>query len=311
MKIMDSPRTGKLASVVFYPSRFGQCARTRTIPRDPKTERQNRMRAIFGSASRSWGVALSEDQRLRWVAAAQAVPSHPSLAQYSYLSGQQFHVQINSTLQCIGLPPVSEPPAPVTFGPNPVSDLVIDHDPEKGTRLRLNIGPASEDIMVFGQAPCSAGRMKSRRVYYLGLLCPAADSQRDITDLYTARFGRPAPGQKVFIATCQTKDGWKARESVFSAIVPPAPSVEKRQVPLKAIVTTPAPAAKPQPSASAAKVSPPLHQAMYQGSTWDVPRENKAQKYGHLTSIPGTPLVHSVWAALRRLLLPGMREVEA
>ena len=79
MKIMDSPRTGKLASVVFYPSRFGQCARTRTIPRDPKTERQSRMRAIFGSASRSWGVTLSEDQRLRWVAAAQAVPSQPRL----------------------------------------------------------------------------------------------------------------------------------------------------------------------------------------------------------------------------------------
>ena len=77
--------------------------------------------------------------------------------------------------------------------------------------------------MLFGQAPCSAGRMKHRRVNYLGLLGPATNGQCDITAPYTARFGQPRPGQKVFVVTCQQKNGWKAQDHVASAIVPPKP----------------------------------------------------------------------------------------
>ena len=112
-------------------------------------------------------------------------------------------------------------PAPVVFAPNPVTGLDIVNDPETGVRLRLNVGTVTEDIMVYGQPPCSSGRMKRRRVYYLGLLGPATDGQCDLTDLYTARFGPPAPGKKVFIVTSQTRNGWKGVDSVFSAIVPP------------------------------------------------------------------------------------------
>jgi hypothetical protein len=94
----------------------------------------------------------------------------PSAPGRSYLSGQQLCVKINSTLRCVGQPPVGEPPAPVVFGPNPVGDLTIDYDPAANVRLRLAMGAAGEDIMLFAQAPCSAGCMKHRRVNYLGLV---------------------------------------------------------------------------------------------------------------------------------------------
>ncbi len=222
MKVIDTPRTGKVANLVAYPSPFGQCYRSLTVPHDPKSEAQSRMRAFFGSASRGWGLKLTEAQRQRWVAAALTAPSHPSLGQYSHLSGQQFCVKINSTLRCIGQPPVDEPPDPVVFSPNPIGELVIGNDPEGGVRLRLSVGTVREDIMVFGQPPCSAGRMKCRRVYYLGLLGPATNGQCDITDLYIARFGQPRPGQKVFIVTCQTRNGWKGRDSVIQRDRPAA-----------------------------------------------------------------------------------------
>ena len=63
-----------------------------------------------------------------------------------------------------------------------------------------------------------------RRVYYLGLLGPVTNGQVDITDLYTAKFGALPPGKKVFIVTCQTKNGWKAQDHVFRVIIPPAPA---------------------------------------------------------------------------------------
>ena len=77
--------------------------------------------------------------------------------------------------------------------------------------------------MVFGQPPCSAGRMKPRRAYYLGLVGPATNGQADITDLYTAKFGPLPPGKKVFIVTCQTKNGWKAQDHVFKRSSRPRP----------------------------------------------------------------------------------------
>ena len=252
------------------------------------------MRDIFGSSSRGWGLKLTEPQRQRWVQAALTVPSHPSLGQYSHLSGQQLCVKINSTLRCVGQPPLDEPPAPVVFGPNPVGDLVIVNDEEGGVRLLLSVGPATEDIMLFGQAPCSAGRMKHRRVNYLGLLGPATNGQCDITAPYVARFGQPRPGQKVFVVTCQQKNGWKAQDHVTSAIVPPSPLPgEARGTPetqAQAVAPTETPEAQPappQPSSSSPS-------AVYKGSTPAAPGLHSSLKLEHPLSFLGTPLVHGV-----------------
>lgn len=207
MKVIDTPRTNKIGNTVAYLSTYGQCYRACVIPRDPKSPAQNRMRECFGISSQGWGRKLTDPQRQRWNAAAQTVPSHPSLNQYSRLSDQQ---------------PVDEPPAPVVFSPNPVGDLTVGYDEAGNVRLLLAVGTAVEDVMLSGEAPCSAGRMKHRRVCYLGLLGPAAIGQCDITAQYVVRYGQPRPGQKVFVVTCQEKNGWKAQDHVTSAIVPPA-----------------------------------------------------------------------------------------
>jgi hypothetical protein len=223
MKSSETPRSNKIGNMVAYLSPYGQCYHTYCIPRDPKSPAQQRLRAFFAWCARAWGLQLTEAQRQRWTAAALEVPSQPSLAQYSHLTGQRFWVKINQTLSGIGKAPVYDPPDPVVFGTNPVSGLSIVSDDAGGARLLLEAGPLTEEIMVFGQAPCSPGRSKPRDPCYLGLLGPAVNGLCDITSLYTARFGRPGPGRKVFIVTCQEKNGWKGPESVFRAIVPPAP----------------------------------------------------------------------------------------
>jgi hypothetical protein len=227
MKVIDTPRTNKTGNMVAYISPYGQCCRAYCVPRNPRTSAQLRQRDIFGSSARRWGRTLTELQREHWDTAAQQTPSHPSLRQYAHLSGEQLWVKIDSTLRFLGQPPVDEPPAPVVFGPNPVGSLLIDYDAPSEIRLRLSVGPFSEDIMVFGQPPCSSGRRKLRRVYYLGLLGPANSGECDLTALYTARFGPPAPGQKVFILTSQHRNGWRGPDSVVSALVPlPPPAGE-------------------------------------------------------------------------------------
>jgi len=301
MKVIDTPRSGKIGTQVAYPSPYGQCFHTYVVPRNPQSDAQIRMRIIFGSSSSGWGFNLTEPQRQRWGLAALNVPSHPSLGQYSHLSGQQFCVKINSTLRCVGQPPVDEPPAPVVFAPSPVGQLNIVNDPETGVRLLLDVGTVTEDIMLFGQAPCSRGRMKHRRVCYLGLVGPATNGQCDVTAPYTARFGPPRPGQKIFLVTCQEKNGWKAQDQVTSAIVPSAPlpgdppANEPHPVEPAAAKQSPAP---PQALITA---SSPLPRLMYKGSTPDAPRMHSGSEREHPVSIPCTPLVHGAQVALGRL----------
>ena len=181
---------------------------------------QQRMREVFGRNSQTWGRGLSQEQRDRWNLAGPQVMSHPRCGQRGPLTGEQFFEGINSVLGCVGLPPLWEPPARVVFGLSPVRELVITND-EGGVRLFLKLAaPPTEDIMVFGQAPCSAGRSKRRNVSYLGLLPPAEDGMSEITDLYKAKYGEPRPGTKVFIVTCQQKNGWQGFDQETSEIVP-------------------------------------------------------------------------------------------
>jgi hypothetical protein len=181
------------------------------------------MRALFGRNSRMWSGSLTQAQRDRWNAAAPQVMSHPQLAQQGPLTGQQFWQAISSVRAVVGLPPDFEPPAPVVFPPSVVGRLVIENG-EGGVRLWLAVsGKLNEDVLVFGQEPCPAGRSKRRNVCYLGLLPPPIGGRSEITHLYKARFGEPRPGRKVFIVTCQTRNGWKGMDRETSEIVPDRP----------------------------------------------------------------------------------------
>lgn len=223
MKVLDIPSSGKRGTVVAYRSRFGLCHRALVVPANTQTPARQHMRRAFGNFARAWGGVLTQAQRDRWDEAGPKVPSATRLGS-GPLTGQQHFQGINSARACIGLPPLWEPPAPVILGLNPVGQLVITND-EGGVRLRLMVtAPVTEDIMVFGQAPCSSGRRKRRNVAYLGLLPAAQDGSGEITALYVARFGAPRPCERVFIVTRQQKDGWEDYDQQTTAVVPPKPS---------------------------------------------------------------------------------------
>ena len=224
MKILVPPSSGKIGDRVAFKSRYGMAMRIHGPQRNPRTFPQQRMRRVFGGHSQGWGRRLSQEQRDRWNVAGPQVMSHPRCGQFGPLTGEQHYTGINSVLGCVGLPPLWEPPARVVFGLSPVRELVITND-EGGARLFLRLAaPPTEDIMVFGQAPCSAGRNKRRNVSYLGLLRPSEDGLSEITAMYKAKYGEPRPGMKVFIVTCQQKNGWQGLEFETSEIVPNGPA---------------------------------------------------------------------------------------
>jgi hypothetical protein len=223
MKVLDIPKSGKAGLIVAYRSRFGNCHRMWVSPHKTITPARQHMWGAFGGLARAWSGVLSQAQRDGWNVAGPKVQSKKRL-ESGPLTGQQLFQALNSARACIHLPPLWEVPAPVVFTDNPVGRLTLLNG-EDGVRLLLRVsGPVTEDIMVFGQAPCSAGRMKRRNVAYLGLLPAPQDGMSDITDIYVARYGEPRAREKVFIVTCQQKDGWEGDDQETNEIVPEKPA---------------------------------------------------------------------------------------
>ena len=204
------------------------------------------------------------------------------------------------------------PPASGQFpGAVYTGELSIVNDEDGGARLLLTVGPTTEDIMLFGQAPCSAGRMKHRRVCYLSLLGPATNGQCDITAPYTARYGQPSPGQKIFIVTCQVKDGWKAQDHLACAIVPPRPLPGEHRGSEEAKPETAVTSETPEAQAAPAQGSSSLPRSVYKGGTPAVPGLRIYLKGVHPLSILCAPLVHSLRVALDKLAMLGMAGMRA
>src|ERR1035437_3544275 len=220
MQIYDIPKSGRCGDYVFYMRRRRLFRRRYVVPRNVRTAARRRTRRDFGAIARAWGGQLTEEQRRGWMASGAKVKSHPRLWQAGPLTGEMHFQGINNARARIGAEMLPWPPEPVVFGPNPVEGLIF---PRFNGRLRLRLrvsGPVTEDIMVFAQAPCSAGRKKWRHGAYLGLLPAPQDDECDITDMFVERYGEPEPGKKVFIRTRQQRDGWEGRDQDLSEVVP-------------------------------------------------------------------------------------------
>src|ERR1039458_8413667 len=159
MKVLSIPSSDKIGQVVSYKSRFGNCQRRYCLPANPRSPAQKHMRRGFGSFAPAWSRVLTQAQREAWNVAGPKVQSKTRLSS-GPLTGQQLFQGLNSARFRIAAKMLLTPPVPVIFEPSVVGRLTLTNG-EGGVRLLLSVtGPVTEDIMVFGQAPCSAGRMK-------------------------------------------------------------------------------------------------------------------------------------------------------
>jgi hypothetical protein len=210
MKILDIPQSGKRGLYVSQGGRYGQINRAFVIPSNPRTASQTSVRAILTRVTARWR-GLQEAQRAAWTAAASGV---------SPLTGNQLFNKINCTLAQFGLDQVEAPPARPQFSSLAPQNLVIANASGAITlKLTCPTSPG-ENTIVRGSKPVSQGYGKFTDFRVLGA-CPApVQGSADITSLYTARYGVPPVGTKVFVSVNQVVDGWEDLPVTFAAIVP-------------------------------------------------------------------------------------------
>lgn len=221
MKILDIPQSGKRGLNVSQAGQFGQVSRVLAIPSNPRTAAQLNIRAIMTRVSGAWR-ALEEAQRAAWMAAAKNVMSTSRLGQSGPLSGFQLFTKINCTLAQFGQEQVDAPPPRPLFPELAPQELVIGNAAGViSLKLTCPADPGDNTI-VRASAPLSQGRESCRDFRVLGT-CPAPlQGAADITALYTARYGAPPVGTKVFVQVNQLIDGWEDLPVTFTGIVPAA-----------------------------------------------------------------------------------------
>jgi hypothetical protein len=219
MKILDIPQSGKRGLTVSQGGRNGQISCALVIPANPQTDAQMRVRNALANAAIQWS-ALSQAQRDAWTAAAKQRQSKARLGQSGPLTGIQLYTKVNCSLRVIGKSAVLVPPATPAFPVLPVTGLTITN-PGGAVALKLTTTDAPADgTMLRGAPPCSQGRNVSPETVYLGILDSPADGAVDITAAYTAKYGTPPVGKKVFVQVNQNVDGWEDIPRRFWAIVP-------------------------------------------------------------------------------------------
>ena len=91
--------SGRSGPFVYYRLNRKQCWRRYCVPEDPHTAHQQRSRAAFRAASRTWSLhgPLTDQQREAWYADGAKRQSRTRLGQSGPLTGQQNYIGQNST----------------------------------------------------------------------------------------------------------------------------------------------------------------------------------------------------------------------
>jgi hypothetical protein len=154
------------------------------------------------------------------MAAAKEAKSNSRLGQNGALTGFLLFTKINCTLAQFGQAQVEAPPEHPQFPDLAAQNFVITNTAGViALKLTCPTDPG-ENTIVRGAKPLSQGRETCRDFRVLGT-CPApVAGSSDITGLYTARYGVPPVGKKVYIQVNQFVDGWESLPVSFWAIVP-------------------------------------------------------------------------------------------
>src|ERR1039457_4566085 len=110
MKIVSSPQSGRVGTVVYVNSRYGQLARQYVPPRNPRTPDQQCNRSNFGAVSSRWR-ALTPEQRDAWCMASAKKSTAGSTGRQVALKGYNFFGGTNTRRAELALPQFDPPPA--------------------------------------------------------------------------------------------------------------------------------------------------------------------------------------------------------
>lgn len=193
----------KLNGSVLSKNRYGNYIRNKTTPVNPQTTAQQNARAQLAANSQAWA-GLTEAQRNGWKALAQELPFTDIFGDAKTLASNALYNKLNGNLVKIGEVAVAD--APVKVSVPAIESLSITPTPTAGVLSALTMTfaptpvPADYAIAVYATPGISPGRNFVKNQFrFLTVVDEAGTSPANIFAAYSARFGTPAEGMKIFV----------------------------------------------------------------------------------------------------------------
>lgn len=217
MKILDVPQSGSLAGTTSSHNRFGQYRRTRAIPVNPNTTQQGVVRARMSANASTWRT-LTAAQRAGWSDLANSINRSDSLGSSYTFNGFMAYCSVNNNMVAAGNATIADAPALVT--PATILTAVITL-----TAVAFSLAytvtplPAGARLFVFVSPQRSAGRAFEADYRLLQVSAAAAASPANLLAAYTAKFGIPIAGNRIFLSVTTFLGGFQSGPLVTSQVV--------------------------------------------------------------------------------------------
>lgn len=189
----------KLNGSVFSKNRYGSYVRTKVTPVNPQTSAQQNVRNRLSTNAQAWR-GLTEVQRQGWIDAAVNFPVTDIYGNTKILSGSALYTSLNNNLAMIGEAAISEAPSPVAIPQLTLDSVTADDSANTVIIAGTTPVPADFAMAVFATPNVTPGRSFVKNLFrFVDALAAAAASPFDISAAYTALFGDPVAGNKVFV----------------------------------------------------------------------------------------------------------------
>jgi hypothetical protein len=207
MKYLGDPRSGSYQGMTASRNRFGQYMRTRASPVQPNTTAQLNQRARMTTNAAAWR-ALTDAQRAGWLSLGLAISRTDSLGQSYTMNGFMAYCSINNNKLDAGDAAVSDAPAIVTPA-DLISATITLTAAAFSVAYTATPLAAANRLFIWVSPQGSAGRKFNGDYRLLTITAAAAASPANILAAYTARFGVPVVGNRIFLSLETYQAGFK------------------------------------------------------------------------------------------------------
>ena len=217
MKILDVPQSGSLAGTTSSRNRFGQYRRTRAVPVNPASAAQGTVRARMSANAASWRT-LTSAQRAGWKSLGLSITRTDSLGQVYNMNGFMAYCSVNNVLDEMGSAALAD--APELDTPDALLTVAITLSTVAfSLAYTVTPMPADTKLFVYASPQVSAGREFNGDFRFLFSSAAAAASPANILAAYTAKFGVPVTGNRIFVSLVAARGGFLSGALVASQVV--------------------------------------------------------------------------------------------
>lgn len=197
---------GKLGGTVMSKSKQGATARVKVTPVNPRSARQQAIRAAFTSLSQAWR-NLTEAQISAWNEASKSGFRITNIfGSQVGQSGNDLYIGLNSNLINVDASTISNPPDPadspaILSALAPTSDVSSTNLFVKATIDGASTVPAANALIVYATPKLSRGVSFVKSQLRILSVQPAADDTDTVNlwSTYTAKYGAPAVGDNIYL----------------------------------------------------------------------------------------------------------------